>query len=97
MNPIPDWYRDRPEPGSVHVGHLRREVAGDGPMGRTGPRFDLEVRPGELVRIYAPHLEEELEPWVDREVRLHGKLVDLRAEGLGVELWVADVDRGTLR
>jgi hypothetical protein len=94
VSPTPAWYRERPEPESVHAGHLRRETAGDGPMGRTGPRFDLEVASGERLRIYAPHLEAELEPWVDREVRLRGKLVDLRAEGLGVELWSLAVDGG---
>jgi hypothetical protein len=90
----PRWYVEQPEPEAWLTGRLHHEPGGDGPMGRTGARHIVEVAAGERVPLYAPQLDAQLTPRIGREVRLRGKLVDLRGEGLGVELWAVEVADG---
>lgn len=61
-------------------------------MGRTSLRFALETCGGDALPIYGPEAEANLAQLVGQNVRIRGRLVDLSAEGFGIELWVAAVD-----
>jgi hypothetical protein len=41
--------------------------------------------------VYAANAGKQLAPYVGREVILRAKLVDLRGEGYGQELWIASI------
>lgn len=52
--------------------------------------YALEVPEGS-IDVYAAHVEPLLASFADRAVIVTGKLVDLRDEGFGEELWLAGV------
>jgi hypothetical protein len=65
---------------------LRRREAPVGPGDRGGVAFALTTAEG-TAGVYAGFAEAVLAPFVGRDVTMHAKLVDLRAEGYGRELW----------
>jgi hypothetical protein len=85
-----DWYRARPEPEEAWRGVLRERDTPTGPATRTSLRYTL-VAGGEGVPVYAAQEMDQLAPFVGHEVAVHGKLVDLSAEGFGKELWIGSI------
>lgn len=82
------WYAERAEPEKTLRGLLRRRAGGAGPGNRPGLAYELELPDGTAVPVYGPAEDGVLRPLVGRSVALTGKLVDLGAEGFGVELWI---------
>jgi hypothetical protein len=87
-----DWYVARPEREEVWRGVLREHTAPLGPGTRGGLTYVLVTREGEL-QVYAPHAE-RLTRFLGHRVSARGKLVDLRAEGFGRELWIGSITEG---
>ena len=85
-----DWYRARPEPERRWQGTLHRRAVAGGPGGRSATSFGLTTAEGELP-VYAAGAGARLAPFVGRRVAVTGKLVDLRGEGFGRELWIASI------
>jgi hypothetical protein len=85
-----DWYRARPEPERVWQGQLQERPALVGPAGRTTLTY-TGVTPDAHLPVYAPDGGHHLKPFVGPWVVVKGKLVDLRNEGLGQELWIGAV------
>jgi hypothetical protein len=69
---------------------LRHRETGPTPGGRDRLPFDLVGADGMARPIYGPPAEAALLAAAGGEVEVEAKLVDLRGEGFGVELWVAD-------
>lgn len=69
---------------------LRRREPPAGPAGRSALAFALEIE-GASIDIYAAAEESILQGLLGRAIVARGKLVDLRGEGLGEELWPASV------
>lgn len=91
-----DWYRDRAEPERQWTGVLEKRDPDPGPSGRPALRFMLKSDERSLP-VYAAGVVEKLAPFTGKGVTGKGvlaraKLVDLRSEGYGLELWI-----GTLR
>jgi hypothetical protein len=86
-----DWYQSRPEPETVWSGTLveRSEVLGPGTRG--GLAYTLITEQSRL-NVYAATAKDILEPYLGRPVLIQGKLVDLRDEGEGQELWIATIE-----
>ena len=79
------WYQSNEAPEQTFRGVLRLRQQGRSPGGRDLPFFlELDVR---TIDIYPGTKANLLEPFVDQEVEIRGKLVDLRPEGFGTELW----------
>jgi hypothetical protein len=85
-----DWYRTRPEPERVWQGRLQERSAPVGPTGRTTLTYTLVTADAHLP-VYAPDGGHRLGPFVGPHVVVKGKLVDLRDEGLGQELWIGAI------
>jgi hypothetical protein len=86
-----DWYRSRPEPESVWSGTLEERSEVLGPGSRGGLAYALITEQGWLS-VYAANVKGVLEPFVGRQALIRGKLVDLRNEGEGQELWIASIE-----
>jgi hypothetical protein len=84
------WYSERREPDVTLNGTLRRRVSGTGPGNRPGLAYELELADGKILPVYGPTVHENLRPLIGHSTELTGKLVDLTAEGFGVELWIGD-------
>jgi len=85
-----DWYRARPEAEKLWRGTLVKRSAPVGPNTRNALKYNL--RSGkQVLAVYAAGVEETLAPFADQEVSVRGKLVDLRAEGQGKELWISSI------
>lgn len=90
-----DWYRARPEPEEEYRGTLRRREVVAGPAARTALRYNLVTETVPFA-VYAPEHDQTLEPYVGHSVAVRAKLVNLTAEGFGIELWIgaiASLDR----
>jgi hypothetical protein len=85
-----DWYRKRPEPEKKWRGVLRERKVPAGPATRTALTYKLVVK-GKELPVYAANVEEKLEPFVNQQVLISGKLVDLSKDGFGQELWIASI------
>jgi hypothetical protein len=72
---------------------LRRREPPAGPAGRAALAFALEVE-GRRLDVYAANVQSVLATFVDRAVVAEGKLVDLREDGFGEELWLAYIREG---
>jgi hypothetical protein len=72
------------------MGTLRERDVPVGPAARTGLTFTL-VTEAEQYPVYASNVEKQLAAFVGRSVIVRGKLVDLRNEGYGEELWIASI------
>jgi hypothetical protein len=86
-----DWYCSRPEPERVWSGTLeeRSEVLGAGSRG--GLAYTLLTEQDQF-NVYAANVKEILDSFRGRLVLIRGKLVDLRNEGEGQELWIASIE-----
>ena len=84
------WYRERPEVEREWTGVLRKRPLQEGPNSRTALRFTLHVRDRSLP-VYAAGAMEKLEPFTGKRATVRAKLVSLRAEGYGDELWIATI------
>lgn len=87
------WYRERSEPEQTWQGILQRRVADSGPGGRPGLTFLLQTADQDLP-VYAAGVDHRLDPFVGARVTIAGKLVDLRSEGFGRELWIGVIGAG---
>lgn len=87
-----DWYVGRPEPEESWRGVLRRRTPPGGPAGRAALAFALELE-NRSLDVYAANVQPLLAAYVGDEVVAVGKLVGLRDEGLGEELWLASISR----
>jgi hypothetical protein len=85
------WYRERPEPEQTWCGTLRRRAGDDSPGGRAALAFSLHTKEATLP-VYAAGVADRLAPYVGMRVLAAGKLVDLRSEGMGRELWVGTIE-----
>lgn len=85
-----EWYRARPEPEQLWRGTLAKRDAPVGPNTRNALKYSLRTGKDD-VAVYAAGVEERLASFVDQEVLVRGKLVDLREEGQGKELWIASI------
>jgi hypothetical protein len=86
------WYRARPEPERRWRGELRERPVAPGPGSRTSLSFTLVTDEGDLP-VYAAGVARRLASLAGRPVEAFGKLVDLRSEGLGQELWIGSLRR----
>jgi len=80
------WYRDQREPERDWEGVLSARAAGAGPNTREALGHLLQMRERN-VPVYTPSLRATLQPFINRRVRIVGKLIDLSREGFGEELW----------
>ena len=87
-----DWYVARPEREEVWRGVLREQTALLSPDTRGGLTYVLVTQEGEL-EVYAPDAE-RLTRFLGHQVSARGKLVDLRVEGFGRELWIGSITEG---
>ena len=85
-----DWYEARPEPERMWRGTLRTREAPAGPAARTALLYTLVVD-GRQLSIYAANVAQRLAPLAGHKVLVQGKLVDLRDEGFGQELWIGSI------
>ena len=85
------WYRERPEPEQTWQGTLQQRAVVDSPGGRPGLTFLLQTTAADLP-VYAAGASDRLTRYVGTRVLITGKLVDLRVEGFGRELWIGTID-----
>ena len=86
-----EWYRARPEPEREWRGVLRDRDVPIGPDSRTALSYALITDDQTHHPIYAANVGKQLAPYVGRAVILRAKMVDLRGEGYGQELWIASI------
>lgn len=86
-----DWYRERAEAEEEWTGLLQAREPPAGPAERPALTFTLTTEAGELD-IYAAHVDSILAPLAGLPVVVRGKVVDLRSEGHGVELWLGHIE-----
>ena len=86
-----DWYQSRPELETVWLGTLEERFEVLGPGSRGGLAYTLVTEQSRL-NVYAANARDVLEPFLGRPVLIRGKLVDLRNEGEGQELWIASIE-----
>lgn len=84
------WYRERAEAEREWRGILRKREPQGGPGSRDSLRFSLEMRDRTLP-VYAPGAGRKLAPFTGKRINTRAKLVDLRSEGFGQELWIGSV------
>ena len=84
------WYLERKEADENLRGILRESPVREGPNTRDMP-FELVVGE-EKLSVYVSGIDAGiLEPFVNREVEIIGKRIDQRAEGFGIEVWIASI------
>ncbi|HEY3024857.1 MAG TPA: hypothetical protein VGJ55_01765 [Pyrinomonadaceae bacterium] len=84
------WYRARSEPEKLWRGTLVKRTAPVGPNTRNALKYSLCIGKQDLA-VYAAGVEEALASFLDQEVSVRGKLVDLSEEDQGKELWIASI------
>ncbi len=84
------WYRVRPEPQRRWRGKLYERPVVQGPGSRTSLGFTLVTEEGDFP-VYSAGVAQQLGPLSGRPVEILGKLVDLRSEGFGQELWIGTI------
>jgi hypothetical protein len=82
------WYRERREPEQELSGTLRKSQPVQGPDTRSALIYSLETNTQSFA-VYAAGVKEKLDRFTGTRVTVRGKLIDLRSEGFGVELWIA--------
>lgn len=84
------FYRQRDEPEESFTGRIERKDVVQGPGTR---RHAYRLVTGDTeIPIYATSTaDERLRPLIGHHVRTRGKLIDLRGEGFGVELWIGTI------
>jgi hypothetical protein len=88
------WYRARPEREEERTGVLRKRQPGKGPNSRSALRYTFHDDKESLF-VYAPAKLETFERLTGKRVTALGKLVDLSAEGFGLELWIGSIRTGS--
>jgi hypothetical protein len=88
---IEAWYRDRVEQEAVWRGELRERRLPSGPSDRIGLDHVL-LADTEEIAIYSAGAAELFQPFLGRQVKVIGKLIDLSGEGGGRELWVGWIE-----
>jgi hypothetical protein len=73
------------------LGTLEERFEVLGPGSRGGLAYTLVTEQSRL-NVYAANARDVLEPFLGRPVLIRGKLVDLRNEGEGQELWIASIE-----
>lgn len=84
------WYRDQPMKEQTWEGVVTRRVIGLGPADRMALTLALKTVEEEIP-IYTAGAEETLQSFLNKRVRLIGKLVDLTNEGFGPEIWIGAI------
>jgi hypothetical protein len=84
------WYRSRPESEKLWRGVLQKRNAPVGPNTRGGLEYVL-VTKNSQIPVYAANIKQQLTPFVERQVLVYGKLVDLKNDGFGQELWIGSI------
>ncbi|MCD6072100.1 MAG: hypothetical protein K0S42_2616, partial [Microvirga sp.] len=84
------FYRGRPEPEEPRVGRLRARAEVGGPASRSLP-FELAGEDFALPVYAGGDAAERLRRHVAQPVVVCSKLIDLRPEGFGVELWIGSL------
>jgi hypothetical protein len=87
-----NWYLSRLEPEQEWRGVLHRRQVTRGPASRSALTFAFETAE-ELFPVYAANVEGQLAQFLGLPSIVRGKLVDLRDEGFGQELWIASIQR----
>ena len=87
-----EWYRTQVAPEQQWTGRLQKRPAVVGPNTRASLKYSLHTEQGPLL-VYAADVDTLLTPFVNHEVEVVGKLVDLSSEGFGPELWMASIRR----
>ena len=85
------WYQERPEREQSWHGELRPRQVAAGPAARTAIAFAIVTADGQELPVYGAGAEDLVGALVGRSVVATGKLVDLKAEGYGEELWLARI------
>ncbi|WP_299406723.1 hypothetical protein [Acaryochloris sp. IP29b_bin.148] len=85
-----NWYQGQPSTERMWQGILQERQASQGPSSRLGLNFTLVTSDGELP-VYAANVVPKLMPLVNTSVVVRGKLVDLKDEGFGPELWIGSI------
>lgn len=85
-----DWFRARPEPEKIWQGTLYSRDSPVGPNTRNALKFTLRCGKNDIP-VYAAGVEEKLASFLGKRISVKGKLVDLRAEGHGKEIWIASL------
>lgn len=84
------WYRARPEREEEYTGTLRKVQPPSGPNSRSALRYTFQTGSQSLA-VYAPSAIRQLDRAAGSRITARGKLVDLRSEGFGVELWIGSI------
>ena len=73
---------------------LHRRQVTQGPASRSALTFDF-LSGEEQIPVYAANVEGQLAQFLGYPSIVRGKLVDLRDEGFGQELWIASIQRAS--
>ena len=84
------FYRRRGEPEQPFVGRLERKDVVQGP-GTRRHAYRLVTDDREIPVYATPAADGRLQPLVGRQAQVEGKLIDLRDEGFGLELWIGTI------
>lgn len=84
------WYRERREPEQSWRGVLRKRQPEEGPASRSSLLFELHAQDRSWA-VYASGVTDKLAPFVGARVVANAKLVSLRDEGFGEELWIGTI------
>ena len=84
------WYRERGEPEQELTGTLRKSQPVEGPDTRSALIYTLETGTQSFA-VYAAGVKGKLDRFTGMRVTVRGKLIDLRGEGFGMELWIATI------
>lgn len=85
-----EFYKTRPEPEESIEGVVERNWQVLGPATRPLP-FKLRGRKEEWFMYAMDDAEVLLQTFLDKEVEVCAKKVDLRKEGFGLELWIGAI------
>lgn len=91
-----NWYQARSEREQTWRGVLREREPLQGPNSRNTLLFTL-VAGNQSIAVYAAGVAKTLKPFAGKQVSVRGKLVDLRDEGYGEELWIGSIGAGNER
>ena len=84
------WYRERSEAEQEWRGVLRKREREGGPGSRDSLRFMLQTR-DRVLTVYGAGAGGRLSRFTGKRIVARAKLVDLRSEGFGQELWIGSV------
>ena len=85
-----EWYLTHPAQEQTWAGTLIEREVEVGPANRTALTFALKIE-GDKTPVYAAGVEKQLGRFVGQRVEIKGKLVDLKDEGFGIEIWIGEI------